>query len=276
MYRSLRYETLKSFFYVITAPIFKVTFKAYLLAEILTDCNVQIDDFIKIGSYFQHDNWNHKIVKMSWNSLQISTPVKWCFYCISFLPYMWRMNQNLKKWLVYNHRLQAFNALKYFILIIASICGIIYYEFKIKVFSYLYYGIKAVGTAYKFYWDIHIDWGLFHKVKDEKTKEVRRVLRQKMKYPAWFYYISMVFNFIGLYSWAISLLLYKYYEKQSDREAFGNIGFFFSVMWITWFECLINAARRTMWIVIRVESEFYNNYEQFRDIVTIPPIKYED
>ena len=47
-------------------------------------------------------------------------------------------------------------------------------------------------------------------------------------------------------------------------------------MWLTWFEFIIVAVRRTIWVVIRIESEFYNNYEQYRDIVTIPPIKFEE
>ena len=51
--------------------------------------------------------------------------------------------------------------------------------------------------------------------------------------------------------------------------------FFNQIIWITWFEMLLNALRRTIWVVIRVETEFFVNYEQYRDIVTIPPIKDE-
>ena len=50
------------------------------------------------------------------------------------------------------------------------------------------------------------------------------------------------------------------------------VEFYNNVIWITWLESILNATRRTIWVVIRVESEFFNNFEQFRDIVTIPPI----
>ena len=115
---------------------------------------------------------------------------------------MWRMNQNLRKWIVYNHRLQAFNALKYLILFVAQICGIIYYEGHIKVFKYLYYGLKVIGYGYKYFWDIYYDWGLF-RGSTRKT----RFLRDQTKYAPCFYYFSMVYNLFGLYSWAIVILL---------------------------------------------------------------------
>jgi len=38
---------------------------------------------------------------------------------------------------------------------------------------------------------------------------------------------------------------------------------------------LQEAIRRTLWAIIRVENEFFNNFESFRDMVLIPPIKDE-
>lgn len=38
---------------------------------------------------------------------------------------------------------------------------------------------------------------------------------------------------------------------------------------------VVEAIRRTFWAMIRVENEFYNNFEQYRDILMIPPIKDE-
>jgi len=39
---------------------------------------------------------------------------------------------------------------------------------------------------------------------------------------------------------------------------------------------MVEAVRRTIWAILRVENEFYNNFEQYRDILVIPPIKDED
>ena len=36
---------------------------------------------------------------------------------------------------------------------------------------------------------------------------------------------------------------------------------------------MTEAIRRTVWAIIRVENEFFNNFEEFRDIIVIPPIQ---
>lgn len=272
MQRSFRYGTLVALFNIVIAPFGNVKFKTYLLAEILTDCSIAFTDLSKIALYLHEDNWNGHALKLSDSQFDRAPTIKWIFYCLTFLPYMWRMNQNLRKWLVYNHRLQAFNALKYFILFSAQICGIIYYEANLKAFKYVYYGLKVIGYAYKYFWDLYYDWGLFH-----GTTPKRRLLRDKIKYAPCFYYFSMVYNLFGLYSWAFILLLSSLVQPKVDDPSQGYpIEYYNNLMWLSWLEFMIVAIRRTIWVVIRVESEFYNNYEQYRDIVTIPPIKFED
>ena len=129
---------------------------------------------------------------------------------------MWRMNQNLRKWLVYDHRLQAFNALKYLILFLSMICSIIYYEAHIEAFKYLYYSLKAIGCAYKYCWDLYFDWGLFH-----GTTPKTRLLRDQIKYAPCFYYFAMVYNLIGLYSWAIAILIVSLVQPKVEDPSQG-------------------------------------------------------
>ena len=99
-----------------------------------------------------------------------------------------------------------------------------------------------------------------------------------MKYPPWFYYVSMVYNLFGLYIWAICILLTSL--LQPPKTDAGNEkaihDYYNNVMSIMWLEFFVVAIRRTIWVVIRVESEFFNNFEQFRDTVTIPPIKFDE
>ena len=114
---------------------------------------------------------------------------------------------------MYNHGLQAFNALKYAILMMSSIFAIIYYEWNISQFKYLYYSFKVAGCLYKYFWDCYYDWGLFH-----GSKKSNRFLRDQVKYPSWFYYFSIVYNLIGLFSWALSILLLSKLTKPSDAK----------------------------------------------------------
>lgn len=215
LYRPLRFEVFVSLFNMVIAPFGNVNFKTYLITEILTDCMTVMQDTGILVYYLHSGFWSANIYKLNDPGLartnSLNGGIKWFFYCLTFLPYMWRMNQNLRKWLVYNHGLQAFNALKYFILMLSSIFAIIYYEAQISELKYLYYTFKVIGCVYKYCWDCYYDWGLFH-----GTKRENRFLRDQTKFPGWFYYFSIVYNLIGLFSWTLSILLMSALTKRSD------------------------------------------------------------
>jgi hypothetical protein len=103
MHKKLRYSTLITLFNVVIAPFGNVDFTTYLLAEILTDLPIAIADTGRVFVYFSSDDWNENATKLNDHMFRKVLSIKWIFYVLTFLPYMWRMNQNLKKWLVYNH-----------------------------------------------------------------------------------------------------------------------------------------------------------------------------
>jgi len=45
---------------------------------------------------------------------------------------------------------------------------------------------------------------------------------------------------------------------------------------LTFISMMVELIRRTVWALLRVENEFFNNFEKFRDDVLIPTIKEED
>ena len=71
----------------------------------------------------------------------------------------------------------------------------------------------------------------------------------------------MTFNTIFRFWWVIGIFSIK-----------TNV-FFDSIGILTFSAMIVEAMRRTFWAIIRVENEFFNNFEQYRDIVMIPPIK---
>lgn len=71
-----------------------------------------------------------------------------------------------------------------------------------------------IGYGYKYYWDLYYDWGLFHGTAPET-----RFLRDQMKYAPAFYYFSIVYNLIGLYSWAIVKLLASLLQPKVDDQS---------------------------------------------------------
>lgn len=276
LYRRVRYQTIIALGNVFIAPFGNVRFKAYLLAECLSDCIIPMEDAGKIMTHIVFNNWNANFANKGQENvnsfLSFDTPVglKWYLYVVSFIPYWWRMNQNLHKWLVYGQTLQRWNALKYLTLIIGPVSYIIYNEAPSHPYGFKtnYYVWKSISTTFKLYWDFYWDWGLFR-----GTRKDNWMLRDNMKFPAKFYYICMILDIIGLYFWAVIIGIYSFTESSS--EAISSLEFYNNVMWITWVELIVAGIRRTIWVMIRLENEFFNNFEQFRDILTIPPIKAE-
>jgi len=78
-----------------------------------------------------------------------------------------------------------------------------------------------------------------------------------------FYYSCMVVNLIFRFWWLLGIFTFN---EPALVDSIGLIAF--SAMFV-------EAIRRTFWAMIRVENEFFNNFEQYRDIMMIPPIKDE-
>ena len=63
---------------------------------------------------------------------------------------------------------------------------------------YIVFGM--ISTIYCLYWDYYMDWGLF------RSKEKgRKYLRNKIMYPAGFYYYAMISNTILRLFWVLSV-----------------------------------------------------------------------
>lgn len=183
------------------------------------------------------------------------------------------------------HPEQKWNVLKYAWFVSASVSLVCYCELttiangdevKIKAakkYKYAYYTLKTIGTFHKVYWDWFVDWGLF-----AGTKKGLKMLRDDIRFKPWVYYVCMLYDLFGLFFWVLVLFIYKWSAK-TDAEASDaarNLEFYSNIMWITWVEMIVFAIRRSVWVLIRIENEFFNNTENFRDIVTIPPIKKEE
>ena len=99
-----------------------------------------------------------------------------------------------------------------------------------------------------------MDWGLL------RTKEAGRYgLRPETKYPSNFYYYAIVNNLALRFFWVLNLGLFT---------IDGNLMVDLDVM--VFLSTIAEAFRRTVWSLIRVENEFFNNFEAYRSIPTIP------
>lgn len=95
------------------------------------------------------------------------------------------------------------------------------------------------------------------------TKPGRKFLRNEIKFSPKFYYYAMIENFVFRMWWLIGAFTITYSDSAYWMDKLGVIAFISG---------LVELIRRTVWGILRVENEFYNNFEQYRDIIIIPPI----
>ena len=77
----------------------------------------------------------------------------------------------------------------------------------------------------------------------------------------------MVADTILRFWWIVGLMHFKFA---------GSVKFLESLELLTFVSMMMSAIRRTIWAIIRVENEFFNNYEEFRDHIAIPPVREDD
>jgi len=81
---------------------------------------------------------------------------------------------------------------------------------------------------------------------------------------------------IGLYIWLIVYFAVEVVVEKETAKEYTLMEFLNRISGLIWLEMIVVAFRRTMWVLIRIESEFFTNFEEFRDITIVPPIKKEE
>ena len=123
-----------------------------------------------------------------------------------------------------------------------------------------FFAAEMFTTLFCLYWDFVMDWGFFRGTKKENW-----ILRDKMIFSKKFYYTCMFFNTLFRFWWIISIFSITYHSILIDQVGI----LLFAAMFV-------EIIRRTFWGIIRVENEFFNNFEKYRDVVMIPPIREEN
>jgi len=129
---------------------------------------------------------------------------------------------------------------------------------------YFFLAANIFATTFVTGWDYYMDWGLFR-----SNAPNRKYLRDQITFKPKFYYQAMVFNIITRHAWVLPMIHIKYFDNTANLGLFGYCHpLILSLM-------IIEGVRRWVWAIIRVENESLNNFEEYRSINTIPPIKEE-
>ena len=75
----------------------------------------------------------------------------------------------------------------------------------------------------------------------------------------------MVINFILRFVWLVAIFSYKF-EKEE------GINFIKTWDLLVFSQIMAEALRRTLWALLRVENEFFNNFENYKSISSIPDL----
>jgi len=184
------------------------------------------------------------------------------FVFMGFLPYWWRFWQCIHKWYKQGIKLQLVNACKYFSKFLPLIAVLGGSSKKVGGPLGWYVVFQLITTFFCLYWDFYWDWGLFR-----GTEEDNEMLRDEIKYSVKFYKSAMIANTFLRFWWVINLFHIKFA---------GPVAFLEGIQLMTFLSMMMEAIRRTVWSLIRVENELINNFEKYRTFIAIPPMKDEN
>ncbi|XP_057853631.2 phosphate transporter PHO1-like [Cryptomeria japonica] len=247
-YRSARFYFIRCLWRIICAPLYKVEFADFFLADQLTSQITTLRSLGYISFYHASQLLHHN----SDNSV-CSSPLFQFPYIVAVLPYWWRLMQCVKSWVDERELSQIANGGKYMFAIIAMVIRFKYESSSSKLFLVLFMTSSSIATVYQFYWDVVIDWGLLQRksvnpwLRDQLISKNKRI-----------YFISMFVNAVLRLAWLYSIIHVVMpcgptYQKYIDFI----LG-------------MAEIARRGLWIFFRLENEHLDSVDKSRAVKIVP------
>ncbi|XP_075493943.1 phosphate transporter PHO1 homolog 9-like isoform X2 [Primulina tabacum] len=158
MYRSSRYFLIRCAWRCLFAPLYKVTFSDFFLADQLTS---QVQAFRSLQFYICYYGWGD--FKRRSNQCLESKVYEIFYIVVPVTPFLSRVLQCLRRVFEEKNVMQGLNSLKYFLTVVALVIKTIY-DFRRGTFWRIVAASSSGVTAvFNTYWDIVMDWGLLQK-----------------------------------------------------------------------------------------------------------------
>ncbi|XP_073309466.1 phosphate transporter PHO1 homolog 9-like isoform X2 [Primulina huaijiensis] len=158
MYRSSRYFLIRCTWRSLFAPLYKVTFSDFFLADQLTS---QVQAFRSLQFYICYYGWGD--FKRRSNQCLESKVYEIFYIVVPVIPFLSRVLQCLRRVFEEKNLMQGLNSLKYFLTVVALVIRTIY-DFRRGTFwRIMAASSSGVTTIFNTYWDIVMDWGLLQK-----------------------------------------------------------------------------------------------------------------
>lgn len=232
---------------IVTAPLFKVVFRDFFLADQLVSISLMLQDIDFTICYFATSAF-----RGGGNSC--ATNHVWMSAILSTIPQLWRLLQCFRRYYDSKDKTNLHNAGKYTTGMLVAITSSLRSTFSGSqgwLGTWLFFVI--IATVYSYAWDIYKDWSI------GDPRSVNWMLRDQLLYPKWWYYAAALVNLILRLMWTLTI------SPDSIAAVFflGRDGF-------TTLLVAVEISRRAMWNIFRLENEQLNNCGRFRAVQDIP------
>lgn len=254
IYRSSRYFLIHCALHCLFAPLYKVTLPDFFLADQLTS---QVQALRNLEFYICYYGWGDFTTRT--NTCSGSKVFESFYFVVAMIPYWFRFLQCLRRLFEERDSGQAYNGLKYFLIIVAVAARTAYdlrMGMTLKIFAAATSGAATIMATY---WDIVVDWGLLQ--RDSRNPW----LRDKLVIPnRSVYFVAMVLNVFLRLAWMQTVLGFRQ-TPFLHRKA------------LTAIVACLEIIRRGIWNFFRLENEHLNNVGKYRAFKSVPlPFYYED
>ncbi|KAI7737772.1 hypothetical protein M8C21_013267, partial [Ambrosia artemisiifolia] len=250
LYKSSRLFLIRCLFHCICAPLYKVQFADFFLADQLTS-QVQAMRCLEFYICYYGMRWYKKEEKCHHLDLY-----NFFYIIIAVIPYWVRFLQCVRRLFEEKDWAHLVNGSRYFLTIVAVVIRTVF-ELKVeKRWEVLALLSSVAAILFNTYWDIVVDWGLLQ--KKSKNMFLRNKLAVSRKYV---YFVVMVLDVILRLGW-LQLVL-KFNIRALKGAAISTL--FSSV----------EIFRRGVWMFFRLENEHLNNVGRYRAFKSVPlPFSY--
>lgn len=232
---------------IVTAPVFKVVFRDFFLADQLVSISLVLQDIDYTICYFT-------TCAFRGGGNSCATNHVWMGAILSTLPQFWRLLQCFRRYYDSKDKTNLYNAGKYTTGMLVAITGSLRSQFaNASGWLALWLIFVIIATVYSYGWDIYKDWSI------GDPKSVNWMLRDQLLYPKWWYYAAAFVNLLLRLMWTVTI----------SPDAIAS-SFFLGKDGLTTVITSVEVSRRAMWNIFRLENEQLNNCGRFRAVQDIP------
>lgn len=232
---------------IVTAPVFKVVFRDFFLADQLVSVSLVLQDIDFTICYFA-------TCAFRGGGNSCATNHVWMIAILSVMPQFWRLLQCFRRYRDSKDKTNLYNAGKYTAGMLVAITGSLRNVFSNRSgWLALWLVFVIIATVYSYGWDIYKDWS----IGDRRSSNW--MLREQLLYPKWWYYAAAFVNLFLRLMWIFTI----------SPDAIASI-FFLGKDGLTTVLTAVEVSRRAMWNIFRLENEQLNNCGRFRAVQDIP------